>query len=40
MWHENSNFIRYKVNFHGHILGFGAKIKIGGKVRILEHCEA
>ena len=35
---ENSNFIRFKVNFHGHILGFGAKIKIGEKVRIFEQC--
>ena len=35
---QNSNFIRFKVNFHGEILGFGAKIKIGEKVRISEHC--
>ena len=27
------------MNFDGHILGFDAKIKIGEKVRIFEHCE-
>ena len=26
------------MNFHGHIMGFGAKIKVGEKVRISEHC--
>ena len=38
LWRENSNFIRFKVNFHGQILGFGAKIEIGEKGRISEHC--
>ena len=37
-WCENSNFIRFKVNFHAVISGFGAKIKIGEKLRISEHC--
>ena len=35
---ENSNFIRFKVKFHFHILGFGAKIEFGEKVRIFQHC--
>ena len=34
IWRENSNFIRFMVNFHFHTLGFGAKIEIGEKVRI------
>ena len=26
------------MNFHSHILGFGAKIRIGEKCRMSEHC--
>ena len=37
---ENSNFIHFKVNFHVQILRFGAKIKVGEKVRISEHSGA
>ena len=40
VWRENSNFIHFKVNVHGQILGLGAKIKIGEKVRSSEHCAA
>ena len=37
-WGENSIKIRFKVNFHAKILGFGAKIKIGKNLRFFEHC--
>ena len=40
IWREESNFIRFKVNFHAEIVVFGAKIKIGEKVRIYEQCGA
>ena len=35
---EDSNFIRSEVNFHADIVIYGAKIKIGEKVRISEQC--
>ena len=35
---EDSNCIQFKVNFHARILGFGAKIKVGEKLRNSEHC--
>ena len=38
IWREDSNFIRFDVNFHAEIVVFGAKIKIGEKVRISEQC--
>ena len=39
-WRKDSNFIRYKMNFHAKIIGFGAKIKIGKKLRNFEQCVA
>ena len=38
IWREDLNFIRSKVNLHAEIVVFGAKIKIGEKVRISEQC--
>ena len=38
IWREDSNFFRFKVNLHAEIVVFGAKIKIGEKVRISEQC--
>ena len=37
-WREDSNFIRFSVNFHALIVGFGAKIEFGEKLRIIEQC--
>ena len=38
-WREDSNFSRSKVNFQCFLnCRFGAKIKIGEKLRISEHC--
>ena len=37
-WCENSIITCFKVNFYAVISGFGAKIKIGEKVRFFEHC--
>ena len=39
-WCENSNFIRFKLNFHAWIVDFGAKIKIREKLRFSEQCAA
>ena len=36
IWREDSDFFRSKVNFHAEIVAFGAKIKIGEKLRISE----
>ena len=37
-WCKNSIKIRFEVNFHAVISGFGATIKIGEKLRFFEHC--
>ena len=36
--YKYSNFYRFKMNFLAKILGFGAKIKFGEKLRFFEQC--